>query len=152
MASFSHSTMLDLHFLLKSKTPLSEESILKHIHGSGMASQACWKGKSLISCSGVRNLFWWEYSGTTEASGAAIRSLFIGSLVESEYITKRTVYFVFAIIDEKEIRFSKCCCVAANRTFSYCKHVSAHLHTLLIIQQGLFSSPPKWAMRSQRTL
>jgi hypothetical protein len=62
-------------------------------------------------------------------------TLFIISLyVESEYIIKSNVYLVTYILLKLVIVAIKCCCLAQNRFYGSCKHMSALLYVLFIIQ------------------
>lgn len=78
--------------------------------------------------------------------------LFVGSLVESEYINTLQVYFTYCLLGKQSISLSKCCCVAENRKDGACKHRAALLFSLSIIQGCHFLQAPKDFRPSTRTL
>lgn len=146
------SSLPPLYFSLSSRlktfVSLNEECINEHLSQKSLAIQAAKKGKRQVSCSQVRNLFWKE-NGQKEEEEAV---LFIGLLIESEYINTQQVYFTYCFIDKRVIIFSCCCCLAENRQEGSCKHCAALLSTLFIIQKGYSKVPPKGFKPSSQTL
>ena len=63
-------------------------------------------------------------------------ALFVGSLIESEYINTQHVYFTYCFIGMDSIMFSRC------RQEGLCKHRAA-LFALLIIQSSHSKVAPK---------
>ena len=124
-------------------TSLTVSKIVEYLNTRGPATQAVALGKQLMICSRVRSL-----------SVTRIRDFVQTSAhVECEYLSMKKAYvtkFKFTISDIIE---SSCTCIASNRTTGHCKHESAVLWALHILQNlSRFSeSPPKYLQRNGST-
>jgi hypothetical protein len=141
-----------LSALLQPFVQLNEESISQHLNEKTLAIQAGKKGKRLVSASHVRSIFWEEKTTTAGENSVILSVLYVGSLVESEYINTLHVYFTYCLLSKNSIILSKCCCVAENRKDGACKHRAALLYALSIIQTRQFHDAPKQFRPSIRTL
>jgi glutaminase len=86
----------------------------------------------------VRNIFLVERVICVREKKTTKLFLFVGSLVESEYINTLKVYFTYCIISQSEINLSKCCCIAENQKERVCKHRATLLFALSISKLILF--------------
>lgn len=134
--------------LLQNVLPLSIGTVDAHLNKDRLAIQACKKGKRLLASSQVRNIF----HEVLTCTGDGDMTIFVGSLVESEFINTGYVYLTYCFLNRSQIISSNCTCVAENRTIGACKHRAALLYSIHIIQSRLFIVAPKDFRTSQRTI
>ena len=129
--------------MLETCVRLTYDIVEAYLKSNGHCIQAISVGRDLVVCSRVRSLV---LTGEGEQVTASAH-------VECEYLNMKKAYITKISLNSRAILTSSCTCVANNQQKGHCKHESALLWVLLVIQSlSLFSeNPPKYLRRSQAT-